>query len=246
MSRILVIGDSCKDIFTYCDSHRLCPDVPVPVLNVIGHHENMGMALNVRANIEALGQSCDVVTNKNWHLVTKTRYIHATSNHAFFRVDSGVAPDHIGEIPNLKYDMVVVSDYDKGFLKREDIEHICSTHSNVFVDTKKRVGPWLDRARYIKINASEYRTSKDAITESLMEKVIVTLGRFGCEHRGRIYPVQEVGVMDVSGAGDTFLAGLCTNYMMTGDIEQAITFANRCASSVVKHRGVSVVNPHEI
>ena len=34
MKRILVIGDSSRDIFVYCDAQRLCRDVPVPVLNV--------------------------------------------------------------------------------------------------------------------------------------------------------------------------------------------------------------------
>ena len=29
---ILVIGESCRDVFIYCDANRLCPDVPVPVL----------------------------------------------------------------------------------------------------------------------------------------------------------------------------------------------------------------------
>ena len=34
MKKILVIGDSSRDVFVYCDALRLCPDVPVPVLNV--------------------------------------------------------------------------------------------------------------------------------------------------------------------------------------------------------------------
>jgi bifunctional ADP-heptose synthase (sugar kinase/adenylyltransferase) len=33
MSSILVIGETCRDVFVYCDSNRLCPEAPVPVLN---------------------------------------------------------------------------------------------------------------------------------------------------------------------------------------------------------------------
>ncbi len=54
MSRILVIGETCRDVFVYCDSNRLCPEAPVPVLNIVDQRENPGMAGNVRRNIESL------------------------------------------------------------------------------------------------------------------------------------------------------------------------------------------------
>ena len=47
MKKILVIGDSSRDVFVYCDAVRLCPDVPVPVLNILDQQENPGMAKNV-------------------------------------------------------------------------------------------------------------------------------------------------------------------------------------------------------
>ena len=46
---------------------------------------------------------------------------------------------------------------------------------------------------------------------------------------------------DVSGAGDTFMAGLVVEYCKTDDIIKSIKFANKCASEVVTHRGVSVL-----
>ena len=41
---ILIIGESCRDIFVYCDCTRLCPDIPVPALKVLHQKENEGMA----------------------------------------------------------------------------------------------------------------------------------------------------------------------------------------------------------
>jgi bifunctional ADP-heptose synthase (sugar kinase/adenylyltransferase) len=84
--RVLIIGESCRDIFVYCDAKRLAPDVPVPILNVINQTENGGMAKNVQRNIENYIE-CDIVTNFNWNEVTKTRFVHDKSNHMFFRVD---------------------------------------------------------------------------------------------------------------------------------------------------------------
>ena len=48
-------------------------------------------------------------------------------------------------------------------------------------------------------------------------------------------------VKDNSGAGDTFIAGLVAQYLFDGNINEAIRFANRCATKVVQKRGVEVV-----
>ena len=52
--KILVVGDSCKDVFIYGDITRLTPEAPVPVFNPLRETENDGMARNVSSNVEAL------------------------------------------------------------------------------------------------------------------------------------------------------------------------------------------------
>ena len=52
-----------------------------------------------------------------------------------------------------------------------------------------------------------------------------------------IYPTKTVEVVDVCGAGDTFLAALATQYLYTKDIEKSIIFANIAAGITVQHRG---------
>ena len=44
--------------------------------------------------------------------------------------------------------------------------------------------------------------------------------------------------LDVSGAGDTFLAGLVAAYSKNRDLGIAIRFANRCAGEAVSKKGV--------
>jgi sugar/nucleoside kinase (ribokinase family) len=46
-----------------------------------------------------------------------------------------------------------------------------------------------------------------------------------------------VDVVDVCGAGDTFLAALAVQYLYTKNIEQSIIFANVAAGLTVQHRG---------
>ena len=57
---ILVIGESCNDIFHYGVCNRLCPEAPVPVFNSCKVVNNGGMAMNVKNNFTALGVDVDI------------------------------------------------------------------------------------------------------------------------------------------------------------------------------------------
>jgi len=239
---VLVIGDSCRDVFVYCNSTRLCPEAPVPALQVVNQTENGGMAKNVHRNISSLVNSVDILTNNNWYDITKVRYVHNATNHMFFRVDNDIDIKRINlnEI-DFNYKIIVISDYNKGFLSEEDIAYICKKHSCVFLDTKKIIGEWAINAKYIKINNFEYERSKEYITPDLDKKIIHTHGAEGCTLNGLQYPVKKVNVIDVSGAGDSFLAGLVAKYLEDLNINESIMYANQCALKVVQERGVSVV-----
>ena len=240
MKNILIIGDSCRDVFVYCNALRLAPDFPVPILNIVNQTENPGMAKNVYRNIQMF-TDCDILTNQNWQEVTKTRYVHETTNHMFIRVDNTVRIPRINlDKVSFDYKLIVISDYNKGFLTESDIEYICKRHPNVFIDTKKILGSWAEGAKFIKINDYEYRNSKPQLTPTLEDLIICTKGADGCVFRGTKYLVDKVDVRDTSGAGDSFMAGLCFKYLQTENIVDSIKFANKCASEVVKHRGVTI------
>ena len=242
MKDILVIGESCRDIFVYCDANRLCPDVPVPVLNIVNQTENSGMAKNVQRNILSKINDCDILTNDGWYNITKIRYVHNNSNHMFFRVDSphNINRINVNEI-DYDYKIIVISDYNKGFLTEEDIKVICDNHSNVFIDTKKILGEWASKSKYIKINDYEYQNSKNFLDENLKNKIIHTMGGNGCEFQSKTFKVKKIDVKDTSGAGDSFMAGLVVEYLKSNDIEKSIKYANLCASEVVKHIGVTII-----
>lgn len=243
MSNILVIGDACKDVYTYCDSNRLAPDVPVPVLQQ-NHIDVMpGMAMNVVANLESLNARVDYIVNTDWINVLKNRYVHQSSNHMFIRIDSGLSDKklNIKDIDFKRFNTIIISDYDKGFVSEENIEYICENHPRVFLDTKKILDKWALDATFIKINNYEYDRSKDFIEKYVKDKVIQTMGGDGCSYCGRIYPVDTVDVVDVSGAGDTFMASLAYKYTQSRNIIQSIKFANKSASKVVQKKGTTTL-----
>ena len=242
MSQITIIGESCLDVFVYCDAVRLAPDLPVPVLQEIHVETNPGMAANVQRNIEARSVSTNLVTNKNWDEIVKRRYIHDGSNHMFFRVDTphNIARFNVQEL-DLGADVIVISDYNKGFLSESDIEFICKSHPLVFLDTKKVLGKWAENASFIKINNYEYMNSKRYLTKTLSQKIIHTRGQEGCDFQGKNYPVEKIEVRDTSGAGDSFMAALVVDFLKTTKIEDSIIAANDAASRVVRTRGVGVI-----
>ena len=240
---ILVIGDGCMDAYTYCDTNRLAPEAPCPVLDVSHVDEAPGMAMNVYENVNSFTTSVDYRTNENWTEIIKNRYVHTKSNHHFCRIDTGVIEETV-DLDGLhldRYQTVIVSDYDKGFLTPNDIEYICTHHPQVFLDTKKVLGEWAFNAKFIKINEHEYERSKSYVDSLGKGQVIKTLGGQGCEFDGKIYPVDKVEVLDVSGAGDTFMAAMAHKYTRINDIQKAINFANYCASQVVQMRGTSTL-----
>lgn len=243
-SDVLVIGESCLDVFCYGSCDRLAPAAPAPVFVHINKVSNPGMAMNVQRNLNSLNVDSKIYTNENWENVSKTRYVHLNTNQMFLRVDKNddkITNCYLEKINLKNHKIIVISDYDKGFLSREQIEYICSNHPNVFLDTKKKLDTWCVEAKFIKINKKEYNLSKDSLPKNIIDKLIVTLGEEGCMYRDQIFPVEAVEIKDVSGAGDTFFAGLVSDYLKTKDIFNSIKFANDCATKVVQKKGVSTV-----
>tara|TARA_R100000234_G_scaffold86368_1_gene55191 strand:+ start:417 stop:1157 length:741 start_codon:yes stop_codon:yes gene_type:complete len=245
--KILVFGESCKDVFHYGDCSRLCPDAPVPVFKLINTVETWGMAKNVERNLLSLGARVDLITNATNDSITKTRYMDNRTNHMFLRVDENdnsygtLTLDQLQEINFEDYDAVIVSDYNKGYMSEEVLHAISGMHHTTFIDTKRLLSDWAEGFNFIKLNHKEYENNRDNFTDTLKQKVILTKGQYGSEFQNNIYSVPTVEVKDTSGAGDTFVSGLCFEYVRTKDIVDAIKFANQCATKVVQKRGVSIV-----
>jgi len=244
--KILVIGESCKDVFHYGETYRLCPEAPVPVFKTISIEQNGGMAKNVQNNLDFLGVTTSLLTNENWESITKTRFVDLRTNHMFLRVDQN--DDQYGSLLLEKarsydmsaYDGIIVSDYNKGWLTPSALLEISKLHDLVFLDTKKALGEWCKYYSFIKINNKEYEATRHTITDNVRKKLIITRGPNGSEHLGRAYKVPVVEVKDTSGAGDTFIASFAKKFIETVNVEESIIYANECSTKVVQKRGVSV------
>jgi D-beta-D-heptose 7-phosphate kinase/D-beta-D-heptose 1-phosphate adenosyltransferase len=239
--KVLVIGDSCTDVFVYGYCKRLCPEGPVPIFEPSRTITNMGMSGNVVANLKSLGaEKVELVTNKEQ--ITKTRYVEEKANHMIIRIDSNDKVSNsfdVKRVPFNDYDAVIVSDYDKGFLSLEDLKLISDSHPLTFIDTKKPLSAEMGNYTFIKINEVEWENCKGQEYEMWRDRLIITMSERGAMYDGITYPVNnDIEVRDLSGAGDTFMASLVISYLKTNSIEVSIEYANDCATKVVQKRGV--------
>jgi bifunctional ADP-heptose synthase (sugar kinase/adenylyltransferase) len=237
--KVLLIGDSCVDEYIYGTCKRLNPEAPVPILEYGRKEIRQGMAWNVRENLRAFGIEVYMMTNKE--KITKTRYIDEKYNHQILRVDDEkqISPMEY-EIPNEKFDAIVISDYDKGFITQQKLfEIVFNSRFPIFVDSKKTVLP--ESNCFIKINEDESK-----ILKGKHDNLIITKGSKGAEFDGVTYPGEKVSVFDVVGAGDTFLAALVYFFLIYGTIEKAIPYANKAASIAVSNFGTYVLKEEDV
>lgn len=262
--KILVIGETCRDVFIHGTCARLCPEAPVPVLVSSNQLENVGMAGNVVENLKSLNPKVEVEILTQTNTITKRRYVDEASGYILLRVDEN------DEIPiplpfrnftrvfSADLDAVVISDYNKGFLSPQVLRGIleeCNKHGvPTFVDTKKILGEWSKLAQFVKINCKEYNENERVLKlppEYYCANVILTLGIDGSQWRARNQTiksstVEPVAVRDVSGAGDTFLAAFALKWLENQSVMRAMDYANKAARVAVSKRGVVAVREDEM
>jgi D-beta-D-heptose 7-phosphate kinase/D-beta-D-heptose 1-phosphate adenosyltransferase len=242
--KVLVIGEICVDQFVYCEAKRLSPEAPVPVLNPVKTVKNQGMAGNTLANVKALAPDYYTMSLGQNEPITKTRYVEEKSNHMFLRLDEGettITPfKWTMDIDVLigQSDIVIVSDYNKGFLSDGDLKEIARKSKLSILDSKRKLtNELISGFTFVKLNESE-RLNNPNLTS---DNIITTLGKKGAEYKNILFESPNPqDTIDVSGAGDTFTAAFVVKYHQLKDERAAIKFANRKASEVVAKRGVVI------
>lgn len=239
--KILLIGDKGLDVYTYGRIDRISPEAPVPVFVPQHQTSKPGMADNVRVNLEALGCTVNFIHGDTSN---KERLIDERSKQQIVRIDHD--RESVPLLINLKmlkgYDAIVISDYNKGSVTYDLIKIAIKSKLPVFIDTKKTDLQQMQGA-WVKINDLEYTKIK-----SECSGLIVTKGSKGAvvPHHELSLPAPKVEVVDVTGAGDTFLSALTYMWLITKNIALSVEFANRAAAITVQHVGCYAPTLEEI
>ena len=246
--KILLIGDSCNDVYTFGTCTRLSPEAPVPIFVKHNSITQPGMVLNVKNNLEGLGCATELITHKE--VITKERFVDASSNQQLLRIDDdcNVTQLTFNSATNFEtlYDAIVVSDYNKGFIEPGVIKKIAKKAQNtnipMLVDSKRKDLSCFEGC-IIKLN------KKEAESVTIWPKqynLIVTHGKDGAVWQGKRFSAPSVEIHNVCGAGDTFLAGLTYNYLQTKNMEDALIFANKCAAIAVSKFGTYSITKDDL
>jgi D-beta-D-heptose 7-phosphate kinase/D-beta-D-heptose 1-phosphate adenosyltransferase len=224
----------------------MCPEAPVPVFTPVKTVKNSGMAGNVVANLKSIEPTAEVVFWFQQENIKKTRIVDEKSNQMIVRIDDGelhpvqdmgvISPERRNTIK--ESDLVIVSDYNKGYLKDHHLIEIASYGKLTILDSKRKLGKTLASLfSFVKLNESESKLNEDIQGNP---NIIVTLGSRGAKVGDKLYKQKNPKeTIDVSGAGDTFVAAFGVMYAKTQDIEKSIDYANELSGIVVGKRGVA-------
>lgn len=221
---------------------RISPEAPVPIFKFLKEEARPGMIGNVRANLEIFGIEVHCLHGNS---STKIRLIDTRSKQHILRLDDDII-SRSAVFENispklLEVDAIVISDYEKGYVSYDLVKDLRSHYTGpIFIDTKKTDLQQLEGC-YVKINEQER-----AAATSICTNLIVTLGEKGAEYNGILHPAPQTEVVDVCGAGDTFLSALTYKYLETKNIETAIKFAVLAGAITVQHSGVYAPKLEEI
>mgnify|MGYP001171124106 FL=1 len=251
------------------------------LISIVGN-DNDG--LKIREIIKEIKNlTFNLIIDKNRCTTKKTRYV--CENQQILRVDNEIESP-ISKVLETKiikllknkindYDVIVLSDYNKGVLTDTLIKKIIKIAQHfkkiLIVDPKKKDFSVYAGATFISTNFKEIKSfiytfninsknnndnlviklSKQIINKFKFKAVITTRSSDGISvvtDAGSFFhlPSEAKEVFDVSGAGDTVLAYLSTSISKGKSLESSVKISNIAAGLAVGKFGTSVVSIGEV
>ncbi len=291
--KVLLIGDFMIDHYIIGTSNRMSPEAPVPVVIPEQEYSIPGGAGNVAMNLSLMGANVTCVGcigDDDWgkklisilkneginieainiinnHPTTLKQRIYSDGKQVA-RLDTekiiNWQPDSEMKHDYNDYDIIILSDYNKGVLNEPWFS--INNLDNVIVDPKKDVFSHYSQANIITPNLNELqRASKieinddkslvnacnELIQECSFNYIIAKKGNKGMTIVGKNNFVKHIKAHsvenpDVTGAGDTVIAALSLAFAKTKDIKISTTIANAAAAVVVGKPGTATVTIDEI
>jgi len=289
--KVLVIGDLMIDNYIIGLSSRLSPEAPVPVIIPNNNYSIAGGAANVAMNMSSLGAqvSCaGVIGDDSWGdkllsilneegidctNIDRIKNFNTTLKQRIYSNGKQIARIDNEEYLEQKcsfmdksfdnYDIVVLSDYNKGVLTTNWFKRPKGT--TVLLDPKKSfinfnqcdiITPNLNELKQL---SGEDIASEDDIKESCdkilkkynLQYIIAKRGGEGITIIGKNDYVKHlkarfVKKADVTGAGDTVISSISLAFAVTNDIVKSTEFAINASGLAVSKPGTATVTINEI
>ncbi len=239
----------------------------VEITGVIGDDDD-GKIL--KQSFENFDIRSNLFIDKFWSTITKNRIV--AHGHQIVRIDK--EPNHqisvidenkiiFDNINNYEdFDVVVISDYDKGTVTDDILDVVMSHFRNkpIIIDPKRKNWRKYSGATVITPNMKELFlvTNSDDIDKLDylngsfdIKNILITRGEKGMtllrRDKDRLdFPSTARQVYDVSGAGDTVVSVLALALGAGAEIEQAVKLSNIAAGLVVEKLGTAAITQEEL
>jgi D-beta-D-heptose 7-phosphate kinase/D-beta-D-heptose 1-phosphate adenosyltransferase len=248
-AKVLVVGDAIDDVYHFGRVERICPEAPVPVFIPERTETRPGGALNVEAQINALGAyaTCLYGGKKS----RKTRFMSGA--HLLLRSDEDdtrAATDamviRMREFLADKgafFNAVVISDYAKGLITVDMAQAViywARQHKiPVIVDPKGTNWGRYTGCSLICPNRQELQEWSDS-------PVLLKMGADGMKLNGTVIPAVAKKVYDVTGAGDCVVAVVAAAVAAGATFLEAAKLAALAAGVAVGKVGTAVCTKEEL
>jgi len=216
-----------------------------------------------RANINTF-----LIERNDFTTIKKTRLV--AQKQQALRVDfedpKPIQSEHVQKIIKFiksnHFDMILLSDYNKGTLTKELTEELKKLNTPIVVDPKPTnmnlfkdafaIAPNIKEAREITNSNTKPEALSQLIADEYKTHVIITQGPNGTSSYNKDtkeynhLPTKAREVYDVSGAGDTFIAALTLALASKAELYEATHIANQAAGVVVGKFGTATLTLEEL
>lgn len=248
--KVLVVGDAIIDKYCFGRVDRLCPEAPVPVFVTEFEQERPGGAGNVSAQIEALNVEVALWCGQPYQQSVKTRFM--VGQHMVMRLDHDATSISDGPVlqdyENLRHclkqdpDVIVISDYAKGWVTAQAIQMCMASKALVLVDPKGSDFSKYKGAYLITPNEKEAQNAPFMYPD--FPNVLFKRGPNGmdlCHEAGHVHiDASAKHVYDVTGAGDTVIATIAASLAMGSSLTDSCRLAALAAGYVVGEIGTTI------
>ena len=234
------------------------------LIGQVGNDNEKDMLLKLLATHNIIP---NLIEREDYLTIKKTRAM--ANGQQLLRIDWEVCNPLPGKLINgiikfskqNNFDMIIVSDYNKGMITQRLMKELKNNQMKVVVDPTPAHTNWFKKVFVVTPNLKEAKEMCGAdnikqIGKKLLRKlnsnVIVTRGPEGLSifdkhtKKHTHIPTKAKKVYDVSGAGDTFVAGLVLALVSGLSLEESAILANHAAGIVVGKLGTATVTAEEL
>lgn len=259
-----VVLDYEKEEFRLGGACNVAHNIKTLLGNLVSVHYAGATSEHIQEMLTDVGiASFPNVTHNESQILLKTRFV--CENHHILRLDRNKLYDFsnsfydqiMKKISEESYDLIVVSDYNKGTLTSFLSKVLFETDVPMFIDIKSGLNLPHFNSKYpkkenviLKCNKKEFRTEINTTHIHAVKAVIETRGSEGyIIHDSSSYAYKSESLdkntnpVDVVGAGDSFLAGMAYTFIKSKslDPQKLAASGDAVARMKIKHFGTHAV-----